>query len=108
MARKNRDSSTLVYGDIVLDLINKEVTVRGTTHRLNTKECKLLATFMVHPGQTLTQEFIMQEVWETDFIEDTRTIQVHVSWLRKKIEEDPANPCYIQTVRGVGYVFGRS
>lgn len=92
-------------GDLVLHQARQEVNVNGIAHHLTPKECQLLATFMQHPGKVLAREFLMREVWETDFTEDTRTIEVHISWLRKKIEEDSSNPQLIQTVRGVGYVF---
>ena len=95
----------LMFNGLVLDQARQAVTAYGETHHLTPKECQLLATFMQRPGKVLTREFLAREVWETDFTEDTRTIEVHSSWLRKKIEEDPSRPRLIQTVRGVGYMF---
>jgi len=89
----------------VLDQAGQEVTVNGEAHHLTPKECRLLATLMQHAGQILTREFLMQEVWDTHYTGDTRTIQVHVSWLRSKIEQNSNNPQRILTVRGVGYMF---
>lgn len=95
----------LELGDLVLDQARQEVVVNGQPHHLTPKECQLLATFMQHPGKILSREFLMQEVWETDWIGNCATLEVHVCWLRKKIEKDSSNPRLIQTVRGVGYVF---
>ncbi|MFQ5341120.1 MAG: helix-turn-helix domain-containing protein [Anaerolineae bacterium] len=69
------------------------------------KLCALLATFIRNRGQVLSREFLMQEVWETEYYGDMRTLEVHVSWLRAKIEDNPSSPRYIHTVRGVGYWF---
>jgi len=77
----------------------------GVVH-LTPKECQLLATFMRHQSQVLSHKFLMKEVWETDYVGDTRTLQVHVCWLRRKIEENPRRPNRLRTVRGVGYRFG--
>jgi DNA-binding response OmpR family regulator len=92
----------------VLDQAGQKVTVNGQAHHLTPKECRLLATLMQHAGQILTREFLMQEVWDTHYTGDTRTIQVHMSWLRSKIEQDSNNPQRILTVRGVGYMFSRT
>lgn len=97
----------LKVNSLVLEPKKQEVTVRGETHHLTPKETRLLATFMQHPGEPLSREFLMREVWETEFCGDTRTIEVHVAWLRRKIEKDTSNPQLILTVRGVGYMFAR-
>ena len=60
---------------------------------------------MKHPGRVLTREILLNRVWQTDFVGDTRTVDVHVRYLRQKIEDEPDNPRYILTVRGVGYRF---
>ena len=101
----NGTRQSIRCSSLILDIENQEVHVNGIIHHLTPKECRLLATFIQHPNQTLSREFLMQEVWETDYVGDTRTVEVHVSWLRRKIEEDSSNPQYIQTVRGVGYLF---
>jgi DNA-binding response OmpR family regulator len=75
-------------------------------HRLTPKQAELLRVFMVHAGQTLTRKFLMATVWKTDYMGDTRTLDVHVRWLRERIEDDPSSPQYLRTVRGVGYRFG--
>jgi len=72
---------------------------------LRPKEAALLALFMRNPGKVLSRREIMKEVWETDYVGDTRTLSVHVRWLRKRIEDDPSKPRFLRTVRGVGYRF---
>jgi DNA-binding response OmpR family regulator len=69
------------------------------------KEYELLTFLAQHQGQVLSREFILERVWGWDFIGDSRTVDVHVRWLREKIEPDPANPRRIITVRGAGYRF---
>lgn len=108
MARGRRPSGALKLGDLVLDQAKQEVTVCGVHYHLTPQECRLLATFMQNAGEILSKEFLMREVWDTDYADDTRTIQVHVSWLRSKIEEDRSNPRRILTVRGVGYMFAKN
>jgi DNA-binding response OmpR family regulator len=72
---------------------------------LRPKEAALLALFMANPGRVLTRPEIMQQVWNTDFTDDTRMLNVHIRWLRLKIEDNPSAPRYLRTVRGVGYRF---
>jgi DNA-binding response OmpR family regulator len=69
------------------------------------KEFELLSLLMANAGHVLSRTDIFDRVWGTDWIGDTRTLDVHIRWLREKIETDPAKPQYIQTVRGVGYRF---
>lgn len=92
--------------DLTLDLTSREIRGCNGNNRLTPKECELLALFMSYPGRVLSRKLLMKEVWETDFLDDTRTLEVHICWLRKKIEEDPHNPERLRTVRGVGYRFG--
>ena len=74
-------------------------------HRLTPRQTALLAVFMRNPGRVLTRARLMREVWDTDFVDDTRTLEVHVHWLRKAIEKDPSHPVYLVTVRRLGYRF---
>ena len=92
--------------DLTLDLGRREVKGCNGHTKLTPKESELLALFMSYPGRVLSRKLLMKEVWDTDFLEDTRTLEVHVCWLRKKIEEDPHNPQRLRTIRGVGYRFG--
>lgn len=96
----------LTVDGLCLNLETRELQNSHGVIHLTPKECQLLATFMRHPNRVLSRRFLMREVWETDYIGDTRTLQVHVSWLRRKIEENPRRPTRLRTVRGVGYRFG--
>jgi len=92
--------------DLTLDLAKREIKGCNGPTKLTPKECKLLALFMSYPGRVLSRKLLMKEVWDTDFLDDTRTLEVHICWLRKKIEEDPRRPQRLRTIRGVGYRFG--
>lgn len=92
-------------GDLVLDPYRCFLRKGATAVRLRPKEAELLALFMRNRGKVVSRREIMEEIWETDYLEDTRTLNVHVCWLRAKIEDEPAAPCYLRTVRGVGYRF---
>jgi DNA-binding response OmpR family regulator len=95
----------LESGNLVLDVGAHRVTLDGQALRLKPREFDLLAYFLRHVGQVLTRDRLLQHVWGYEFAGDTRTVDVHVRWLRGKIEQDPTTPVRIQTVRGVGYVF---
>jgi len=71
--------------------------------KLKPMEARLLAMLLRYPNQTVSRATLMREVWHTEFLGDTRTLDVHISWLRRKIEENPARPRRLVTVRGVGY-----
>jgi DNA-binding response OmpR family regulator len=86
-------------------LDNRQVSTGNGAQKLTPQLCRLLEVFMLNPEKILSRKFLMKEVWETDYIGDTRTLEVHICWLRKKIEEDPRHPRYLRTVRGVGYHF---
>ncbi len=104
-AKSTRSSRKITAGPLCLDLETRQVAKNGSTHKLTPKECALLKTFMSHSGKILTRKFLMREVWETDYVEDTRTLEVHVHWIRRYIEDNPGKPVYLRTVRGVGYRF---
>ncbi|MEO8397335.1 MAG: response regulator transcription factor, partial [Chloroflexota bacterium] len=95
----------IVAGEIILDLSAHLVTLRGETLSLRQKEYEILTLLMTHIGVAITRERLFDEVWGTDWLGDTRTLDVHMSWLRSKLEDDPTQPRYLQTVRGVGYRF---
>ena len=92
-------------GDVRLDPSSRTVTKSDQPIELAAKEFDLLQMLMANAGQVLRREQIMDEVWDPHWFGPTKTLDVHVSWLRKKIENDPANPRYITTVRGVGFRF---
>lgn len=96
---------TLIFGNLSINRTRREVTLDGTVIPLKPQEYELLLFFAEHRGQMLSREFILERVWGWDYIGDSRTVDVHVRWLRQKIEADPANPTRIVTVRGGGYRF---
>ena len=98
-------SREIRVGNIALDPDTRTLYRGETAVQLRHKEATLLALFMRNRGKVLSRREIMKEVWETEYLGDTGTINVHVRWLRLKIEDDPAAPRYLRTVRGVGYRF---
>jgi DNA-binding response OmpR family regulator len=104
-ALKADEPQTLKLGDMVLDYENQCVWKGEGRHILTPKAFKLLEFFMCRPHQVLSRKDIMQTVWETSYMGDTRTLYVHVRWLRQELEPMPSRPKYIRTVRGIGYVF---
>jgi DNA-binding response OmpR family regulator len=92
-------------GDIELDSKSHRALCGGKALELTRKEYDLLQVLMAHAGQVIKRNDLIDKVWETDWVGDTRTLDVHIRWLREKIEKEPGKPRYIQTVRGVGYRF---
>jgi len=97
----------LQEGDLVLDLASHQATYRGDPLHLKPKEFDLLAFLMRHRGHAFSRDQLLEQVWGYDYAGDTRTVDVHVRWLREKVEADPSRPRLIETVRGVGYRFKR-
>jgi DNA-binding response OmpR family regulator len=95
----------LVFGNLVMDLTRREIRLMDKPLALKPKEYDLLIYLAQHRGQVLSRELVLERVWGWDFIGDSRTVDVHIRWLREKIEDDPANPQRIVTVRGAGYRF---
>jgi two-component system alkaline phosphatase synthesis response regulator PhoP len=93
------------FGDIVVDSRTAEVTRAGTLLDLSAREFLLLKYFTEHRGATLSREQLLNEVWGYRSMPSTRTVDVHVAWLRQKIEPNPRHPQYILTVHGLGYKF---
>ncbi|WP_420437398.1 response regulator [Candidatus Poriferisodalis sp.] len=98
----------LVEGDVELDIDRHELRVRGELVTLALKEFELLAYLLGHAGRVVTRDSLMQNVWGYNYVGDTKTIDVHVKRLRAKIEDDPANPERITTIRGLGYRYERA
>lgn len=93
-------------GDIILFRRKGAVSVRGQSEvMLTPKLVRLLDQFMRHPNQVISRRQLMHDVWETDYVGDTRTLHVHIRWLRQIVEEDSADPQHLRTVRGQGYIF---
>jgi DNA-binding response OmpR family regulator len=110
LEKSNADGSQkpqekLTFGNLTINLTRREVTLDGEPIALKPQEYDLLLFFAEHKGQMLSREFILERVWGWDFIGDSRTVDVHVRWLRQKIEEEASKPTRIVTVRGGGYRF---
>jgi DNA-binding response OmpR family regulator len=106
LRRGHREPGTrLESNDLSLDLVAHRAFRAGQLLNLAPKEFDLLAELIRHKGAVLTRDLLLQRVWGFDYGGDTRTVDVHIRWLREKIEDDPANPRRIETVRGIGYRF---
>jgi len=95
----------LIFDNLTLDLSRREVLLDGTPLALKPKEYDLLLFLSQHRRQALSRQFLLEHVWGWEFSGGTRTVDVHVHWLREKIEADPSKPSRIVTVRGSGYRF---
>ena len=93
------------FGDIRVDFRKAEVTKAGLQLDLSAREFQLLRYFIEHRGATISRDELLNEVWGYQAMPSTRTVDVHVAWLRQKIEPNPKRPQYIQTVHGIGYRF---
>jgi DNA-binding response OmpR family regulator len=94
-------------GRVQVDLAGHRLLRDGQTLPIKPKAFELLAFLLRHPGQVFTRDQLLERVWGYDYAGETRTVDVHVHWLRSQVEEDPSAPRFIHTVRGVGYVFRR-
>jgi DNA-binding response OmpR family regulator len=99
------ESYMIEVGPIKLNLAQRKVFSYGKEARLTPKEAKLLEVFILNPGRLLTRKALIREVWYTDYTGDTRTLDVHMSWLRQAIEPNPSQPIFLKTIRGMGYRF---
>ncbi|PSB12350.1 DNA-binding response regulator [filamentous cyanobacterium CCP1] len=98
--------SALRFHDIVLYPQECRVTVRGEEINLSPKEFRILELFMSHPRRVWSRDQLIERIWGPDFMGDSKTVDVHIRWLREKLELDPSRPEYLLTVRGFGYRFG--
>ena len=98
---------TIDLGRVQADLAGHRLLRDGQELPVKPKAFELLAFLVRHPGQVFTRDQLLERVWGYDYAGETRTVDVHVHWLRAQIEEDPASPRFLHTVRGVGYVFRR-
>ena len=92
-------------GDLRINFATRQVWKAGQELTLRYKEFELLALLVSRHGEIVTRAELFDEVWGTEWLGDTRTLDVHIRWLREKIEDDPSDPHYVRTVRGVGYRF---
>jgi two-component system, OmpR family, alkaline phosphatase synthesis response regulator PhoP len=96
---------TFRFGEVSIDFRKAEVTKSGRPIELSAREFKLLRYFVEHRGAALSRDELLNEVWGYNAMPSTRTVDVHVAWLRQKIEDNPRHPQYIHTVHGLGYKF---
>ncbi len=102
------EAQTMIeLGRVEVDLAGHRLLRDGEPLPLKPKAYELLTFLLRHPGQAFTREQLLEQVWGYDYAGESRTVDVHVHWLRSQIEEEPARPRYLHTVRGVGYVFRR-
>ena len=101
-----KSKTVLEFNHIKMFLEECRVTSFDREITLSPKEFKLLELFMKNPKRVWSRDLILEKIWEIDFIGDTKTVDVHVRWLREKLEEDPSAPKFLKTVRGFGYKFG--
>ncbi|MCB9450602.1 MAG: response regulator transcription factor [Anaerolineaceae bacterium] len=99
------EDQSATIGELRVDLAQRRAFKNGEKLDLRYKEFELLSLLITHLGEVVTRAEIFDKVWGTDWLGDMRTLDVHVRWLREKLEDDPSDPQYIQTVRGVGYRF---
>ena len=99
--------SVISLGDLTVDLAGHRVLREGAVVPLKPRVFDLLAFLLGHPGQVFSRDQLLEQVWGYDYAGETRTVDVHVHWLRTAVEPDPGAPTLIQTVRGVGYVLRR-
>ena len=104
-ATRAEPTGTLVVGDVRMELARHEVVHAGSALELTVKEYELLRVLLENAGKVVRREQLVKEVWDTTWFGSTKTVDVHVSALRRKLGDDPASPRYIHTVRGVGFRF---
>lgn len=99
------DNEVLKFGNIVLNLQTREVLKNGEKLEFTLKEFEVLKLLVQNKGKILTREILLDKIWGYEYVGETRTVDVHIRHIRKKVEENDKNPIYIQTIRGVGYKF---
>jgi two-component system response regulator RegX3 len=100
------DGATLQAGKVAMDVERHKVWVDGTEVHLPLREFSILEMLLAHPGRVITRATLFSQLWGRDYFGESKTLDVHIRRLRAKIEDDPANPKRVVTVRGVGYQLG--
>lgn len=100
---RTAQNEQIEFADIMIDLNRRQIFKSGKEVALRFKEFELLSLLLLKAGDVVTRAEIFDKVWGTDWLGDMRTLDVHIRWLREKLEDDPSDPRLIQTVRGVGY-----
>ncbi|MFE4105920.1 response regulator transcription factor [Almyronema epifaneia] len=106
LAAKQNDEPVLRFQDIMLHPRECRVFLQGEELSLSPKEFRILELFMSQPRRVWSRDQIIDQVWGHDFMGDNKTVDVHIRWIREKLEADPSNPQYLKTVRGFGYRLG--
>ena len=101
----SEENEIIRCGDITIDSIRHEVYKKGMLIEMPLKEFELLKYLLLNKGRVLSRELLLEKIWGFDYYGETRTVDVHIRYLRQKIEDDDRNPIYIETVRGIGYRF---
>jgi two-component system response regulator RegX3 len=104
-ADEEKAADVVAGGPVELDVAQHEARVRGEPVAFTPKEFELMETFLRRKGRLLTRDFLIDEVWGPEYFGDTKTLDVHIKRIRRKIEEDPHSPSHLLTVRGLGYKF---
>jgi len=98
-----KSDDLLICGPFAINRTRRLLIANGQETQLTPKQLLLIETFFTNPCLTLDRRTLMEKVWQTDYIGDTRTLDVHIRWVREMLEDDPSSPQYLKTVRGVGY-----
>lgn len=99
------ESENIKHGDISIDFTRHEVYKKGKLLEMPLKEFELLKMLILNKGKVLSRELLLDKIWGFDYYGETRTVDVHIRYLRQKVEDDDSNPVYIETIRGIGYRF---
>ena len=99
------ETETIRHGEIVINLTRHEVYKNGKLLEMPLKEFELLKMLLLNKGNVLSRELLLDKIWGFDYYGETRTVDVHIRYIRQKIEDDDSNPIYIETIRGIGYRF---
>lgn len=102
---KEEQNDIVVFGDLAANFEKREIRIKDTKIDLTLKEFELLEMLIKNRGKILRREMLLDKIWGYEYIGETRTVDVHIRYLRKKIEDDDKNPKFIETIRGVGYRF---
>ncbi|MBC7810274.1 MAG: response regulator transcription factor [Burkholderiales bacterium] len=97
------DDKIVACGPFSINLVRRVLVAHGQESQLTPKLARLVEIFLRHPGETLDRKTLMEKVWQTDYLGDTRTLDVHIRWIREAVEAVPGKPEFLKTVRGVGY-----
>jgi DNA-binding response OmpR family regulator len=103
LLHQTADEEVIFCGPFAMNLSRRVLVANGQETQLTPKLALLVELFLRNPGKTLDRKVLMEHVWQTNYLGDTRTLDVHIRWFRRAIESDPGSPLYLKTIRGVGY-----